>query len=80
MVPHLGQSHRLFEPRQRHPVLAEFAVHIRTAFSGFFRALDKRIEEERVRIEIIRTETFRIRVCICKLDEFDAGCVFPGRR
>ena len=31
VVSHLRQPHGLFKPRQPDPVLAEFAVHIRTA-------------------------------------------------
>lgn len=31
----LRLTHRIFEPRKLHPVLAEFTVHIRTALHRF---------------------------------------------
>lgn len=67
MVAHLRQSHRLFKPWQLHPVLAEFAVHIWTALYRFLRALDKDIEEQGMRVEIIGTQKFSIRMLGRKL-------------
>jgi hypothetical protein len=58
----LRLAHRLFEPRQTHPVFAEFAVHIRTALHRLVRTLDKDIQEQGMRVEIIGTQKVRIRM------------------
>ncbi len=58
----LRLSHRLFESPQPHPVLAEFAVHVRTAWHRFVRPLDKDIQQQGMCVEIIGTKKVRIRM------------------
>ena len=64
VVANLRQAHCFFKSRQPHPVLAEFAIHIRAAFRRLFRSFDKDIEEKGMRIEVVGAKKVRIRV-IC---------------
>src|SRR5262245_41563563 len=50
------------EPGQAHAILAQSAVHVWTTVDGLLRALRKDLHQERVHIEIVRTQKLGVRV------------------